>query len=350
MKKKILITWGLGYIGSHAVVAFEQAGYQTVILDNLSNSCVTTLRNIQSILGYKPEYFECDLRDRKSVFEIFETHDFDWVLHFAWAKAVWESCEQPIYYFQNNISGSLFLFEAMEKYSVKNIIFSSSATVYENTPDISFTSPQPSPLEEKEHKAGICETDKLGTTNPYGTTKLLLEKILEDLSQFSGFNVINLRYFNPIWAHPSGKLWEDPDGIPNNLLPFIMKVANGELSKLNVFGDDYDTIDGTWVRDYIDVNDLVEGHLLAYKKLEEKGSHFCDVFNLWVGKWKSVLEMLEASRKITGQEILHKISSRREGDVAEVFCNPSKAREELWFLAKVSLEESLENSWKFYKK
>ena len=188
-------------------------------------------------------------------------------------------------------------------------------------------------------------------------------KILEDLYQFAGFNVINLRYFNPIWAHPSWKLWEDPDGIPNNLLPFIMKVANGELKTLWVFWDDYDTIDGTGVRDYIDVNDLVDGHLLAYKKLEEiqpspltplpKGEGnqwFCDVYNLWVGKGISVLEMIDASRKITGQEISYEILKRREGDVAEVYCNPSKAKEELWFETKVSLDESLENSWKFYKK
>ena len=342
MKKKILITWGLGYIGSHAVVAFEEAWYETVILDNLSNSCVTTLRNIQNILGYKPKYYECDLRDRKKVFEVFEENNFDWVLHFAWAKAVGESCEQPIYYFQNNISGSLFLFEAMEKYSVKNIIFSSSATVYKPSPL--------TPLPKGEGNKAICETDELGTTNPYWTTKLLLEKILEDLSQFSGFNVINLRYFNPIWAHPTGKLWEDPDGIPNNLLPFVMKVANGELSELKVFGNDYDTIDGTGVRDYIDVNDLVDWHLLAYKKLESQTNNFCDVYNLWVGKWTSVLEMVEASRKITGQEIPYTISHRRDWDVAEVFCNAGKAKEELWFEAKVSLEESLVNSWKFYKK
>lgn len=334
MKKKILITGWLGYIGSHAVVAFEEAWYETVIMDNLSNSCVTTLRNIHSILGYKPKYYECDLRDRKSVFEIFEENNFHWVLHFAGAKAVGESCEQPIYYFQNNISGSLFLFEAMQKYDVKNIIFSSSATVY-----------------SQENISPLIETNSLSTTNPYGTSKLLLEKILEDLSEFASFNVINLRYFNPIWAHPSGKIWEDPEWIPNNLLPFIMKVANGELEKLNVFWNDYDTIDGTGVRDYIDVNDLVEGHLLAYKKLESQNSNsFCDVFNLWVGKWVSVLEMIEASRKITAQEIPYEIVERRSWDVAEVYCNPEKAKAELWFEAKVNLDESLENSWKFYKK
>lgn len=333
MKKKILITWGLGYIGSHAVVAFEQAWYETVILDNLSNSCVTTLRNIQSILGYKPKYYECDLRDRKKVFEVFEENNFDWVIHFAWAKAVWESCENPIYYFQNNISGSLFLFEAMEKFWVKNIIFSSSATVY-----------------HQDNKMPLVEVNKLWTTNPYGTTKLLLEKILEDLSQFSGFNVINLRYFNPIWAHSSGKIGEDPEWIPNNLLPFIMKVANGELEELKVFGDDYETIDGTGVRDYIDVNDLVDWHLLAYKKLEKQSNKFCDVYNLWVGKWISVLEMIEASRNITNKEIPYIVSERRNWDIWKVYCNPDKAEKELWFKVSVWLNESLDNSWKFYNK
>ena len=333
MKKKILITWGLGYIGSHAVVAFEQAWYETVILDNLSNSCVTTLRNIQSILGYKPKYYECDLRDRKKVFEVFEENNFDWVIHFAWAKSVWESCENPIYYFQNNISGSLFLFEAMEKFWVKNIIFSSSATVY-----------------HQDNKMPLVEVNKLWTTNPYGTTKLLLEKILEDLSEFSGFNVINLRYFNPIGAHPSGKIWENPEWIPNNLLPFIMKVANGELEELKVFGDDYETIDGTGVRDYIDVNDLVDWHLLAYKKLEEQSNKFCDVYNLWVGKWISVLEMIEASRNITNKEIPYIVSKRRNWDIWKVYCNPYKAEKELWFKVNVWLNESLENSWKFYNK
>ena len=333
MKKKILITWGLWYIGSHAVVAFEEAWYETVILDNLSNSCVTTLRNIQSILGYKPRYYECDLRDRKKVFEVFAENKFDWVIHFAWAKAVWESCENPIYYFQNNISGSLFLFEAMEKYSVKNIIFSSSATVY-----------------HQDNHMPLLEENKLWTTNPYWTTKLLLEKILEDLSEFSWFNVINLRYFNPIWAHNSGKIGEDPEGIPNNLLPFIMKVATWELETLQVFGEDYETIDGTWVRDYIDVNDLVDWHLLAYKKLEEQKNNFCDVFNLWIGKWLSVLEMIESSKKITWKNISFKIGERRKWDIWEVYCNPEKAKEKLWFEAKITLEESLENSWRFYNK
>ncbi|MCP4523661.1 MAG: UDP-glucose 4-epimerase GalE [Candidatus Gracilibacteria bacterium] len=365
MKKKILITGGLGYIGSHAVVSFEQAGYETIILDNLSNSSDTTLDNISEILGYTPKFYKGDLRNIGEIETVFSEHIFDGVIHFAGAKAVGESCDDPIYYFQNNIAGSINLFEIMKKYEVKNIIFSSSATVYKTSPL--------APLLKGEGNSAICETDELGTTNPYGTTKLLLEKILEDLSEFAGFRVINLRYFNPIGAHVSGKLGEDPEGIPNNLLPYIMKVANGELKSLQVFGNDYDTIDGTGVRDYIDVNDLVDGHLLAYGKLEGKAGvsagnktspqpfpleereqeqvkGFCAVYNLGIGKGVSVLEMVEAARKITGQGISYDIVPRRSGDVGEVYCNPEKSKSELGFEAKVSLEESLMNSWKFYKK
>lgn len=334
MKKKILITGWTGYIGSHAVVAFEEAGYETVILDNLSNSSDETLENIWNILWYIPEFYKCDLRNIDEIKNIFEEHIFDWVIHFAGAKAVWESCEDPIYYFQNNISGSINLFEVMKDFWVKNIIFSSSATVYDS-----------------ENTAPLSEKNKLWTVNPYGTSKLLLEKILEDLAKFAQFQVINLRYFNPIWAHTSGKIWENPEWVPNNLLPYIMKVATWELTKLNVYWDDYDTVDGTWVRDYIDVNDLVEGHLLAYKKLEKNQCvSFCDVYNLWVGKWASVLEMIKESEDVTWKKINYSFVDRRTGDLWEVYCCPDKAKNELWFDAKVSLKESLKNSWKFYKK
>jgi UDP-glucose 4-epimerase len=334
MKKKILITGWTGYIGSHAVVAFEEAGYETVILDNLSNSSDETLENIWNILWYIPEFYKCDLRNIDEIKNIFEEHVFDWVIHFAGAKAVWESCEDPIYYFQNNISGSINLFEVMKDFWVKNIIFSSSATVYDS-----------------ENTAPLSEKNKLWTVNPYGTSKLLLEKILEDLARFAQFQVISLRYFNPIWAHPSGKIWENPEWVPNNLLPYIMKVATWELTKLNVYWDDYDTLDGTWVRDYIDVNDLVEGHLLAYKKLEKnQWVSFCDVYNLWVGKWASVLEMIKESEDITWKKINYSFVDRRTGDLWEVYCCPDRAKNELWFDAKVSLKESLKNSWKFYKK
>lgn len=345
MKKTILITGWLWYIWSHAVVVFEQAWYKTVIIDNLWNSSIKVLDWINNIIGYKPDFYEVDLRDSEKLEEIFKKYKFDWVIHFAWLKSVWESCEKPLMYFDNNLIWSIRLFELMEKYWVKNIIFSSSATVY-----------------NLDLKSPFIENDLVwNTTNPYWTTKFLIEKILEDLSKFSSFNVVNLRYFNPIWAHPSWIIWENPDWIPNNLLPFIMKVATWEIKKLQVFGDDYETIDWTWVRDYIDVNDLIEWHLLAYKKLTPpsvpplpgEGSNknwFFNVYNLWTWRWISVFEMIEASKKITWRDILYNVVERRNWDLAEVYCNPSKAENELWWKAKTSLDESLENSWRFYCK
>lgn len=330
MKKTILITWGTGYIGSHWVVAFEQAWYKTVIVDNFVNSNIETLDWIEKIIGYKPDFYEVDLRDKSKLEEVFEKYNFDWVIHFAWLKAVWESCEKPLEYFDNNIVWTIKLLELMEKYNVKNIVFSSSATVYEPT--------NKSPLNEK-MKTGNC-------FNPYWTTKLLIENILKDLSSFSWFNVMNLRYFNPIWAHSSWYIWENPEWIPNNLLPFIMKVATWELDKVKVFWNDYNTIDGTWVRDYIDVVDLIDGHLKAYKNIKK----WFNVYNLWVGKWVSVLEMIEVVRKITWKEIPYEIAPRRAWDLAEVYCNPEKAFTELWWKAKTSLEDSIKNSWKFYNK
>lgn len=332
-KKIILITGWIWYIWSHAVVAFEQAGYKTVIVDNLDNSCLSTYRNIWEILGYKPDFYEVDLRDKEKLNEIFKKYKFDWVLHFAWLKAVGESCEKSLHYFDNNVVGSLRLFELMQEYSVKNIIFSSSATVYNFDNEIPYVETQ-----------NIWET-----TNTYATTKYLIEKILTDLSKFSKFNVINLRYFNPIWAHPSWLIWENPEWIPNNLLPFVMKVATWELPYLNVFWDDYETIDGSWVRDYIDVIDLIEGHLKAYELLENLDFNwFIDEFNLWVGKWISVFQIIETARKVTLKDIPFKIAPRRAGDIWEFYCNPSKAKNILDWESKTSIEESLKNAWKFY--
>ncbi len=329
-KKIILITWWTWYIGSHWVVAFEQAGYKIVIVDNLSNSNLKSLDWIEKILGYKPDFFEVDLRDKEKLEKIFEKYSFDWVIHFAWLKAVWESCEKPLEYFDNNLTGSIKLFELMEKFWVKNIVFSSSATVYapENI----------SPLVE------IMST--WNTSNPYWRTKFLIENILQDLADFSGFRVANLRYFNPIWAHSSWEIGENPEGLPNNLLPFIMKVATWELKQLQIFWDDYNTIDWTWVRDYIDVVDLIEGHLKAYEKINS----WFNTYNLWVGKWVSVLEMIKKSEKIVWKKIDYKIAQRRAWDLAEVYCNPEKAKKQLGWKAKISLEESLVNSWRFYNK
>jgi len=343
MKKTILITWWTGYIGSHWVVAFEQAGYKTVIVDNLCNSSVDTLEWIENILGYKPDFFEVDLRDKHLLEEIFKKYDFDWVIHFAWLKAVGESCDKPLEYFDNNIVWSIRLFELMEKYSVKNIIFSSSATVYQESNFWEWVWVR---------EDGIT----WNTSNPYGTTKFLLEQILIDLSKFSQFRVTNLRYFNPIWAHSSWFLWEDPEWIPNNLLPYIMKVATWKLECLQVFGDDYDTIDGTGIRDYIDVVDLIDGHLKAYEEIMNNEEWIMnnwgifDVYNLWVGKWVSVLEMVVVAEKITWKKIDYKIVGRREWDLGEVYCNPWKALKELWWKANTSLEDSLRNSWGFYSR
>jgi UDP-glucose 4-epimerase len=296
------------------------------------------------------------LRDTDFLEALFSKYSFDGVLHFAWLKAVWESTQKPLEYFDNNIVGSLRLFEVMEKYNVKNIIFSSSATVYD------LNQPIPSPS-LKPNGRGLSETwiseDSLvwNCTNPYGTTKFLLENILRDLSKFAWFQVVNLRYFNPIGAHESWCLWEDPSGIPNNLLPYVMRVVTGEYECVRVFGNDYDTKDGTWVRDYIDVCDLVDGHLKAYEYLEnptdlpwslmEGTNCVFETFNLWTGKWVSVLEMIQAAQKVTGIDVPYQIFSRREWDVAEVFCNPEKAEKILWWSAKVSLEESLEKSFRF---
>ncbi len=388
MKKTILITWWTGYIWSHWVVAFQQAWYKTVIVDNLVNSSLKSLDWIEKILWYKPDFYNIDLRtspqlstpghsllsfqdnspcpleDREQVKninyidwkevkwdfnleEVFKKYDFDWVIHFAWLKAVGESCEKPLEYFDNNIVWTIKLFELMEKYTVKNVVFSSSATVYK---------PESiSPLFET--------TDTWNTSNSYWTTKFITEQILRDLARFSNFRVMNLRYFNPIWAHPSWFIWEDPAWIPNNLLPYIMKVATGELENLKVFWDDYPTVDGTWVRDYIDVVDLIEGHLKAYERIKKiplsnfppEGERiatkwFFETYNLWVGRWVSVLEMVDVARKITWKEIPYEIVERRSWDLAEVYCNPDKAKKELGWEARTTLEDSIKNSWKFYNK
>jgi UDP-glucose 4-epimerase len=334
-------------------------GYKTIIVDNLDNSSLSVLENIWQILGYKPDFYEIDIRNLEEMKKVFEKYNFDWVIHFAWLKAVWESCKKPLKYFDNNIIWSIKLFELMEKFKVKNLIFSSSATVYDWDNDLPY-----------EEWYNVWET-----SNPYWTTKFLIEKILEDLTKFSFFNVINLRYFNPIWAHPSGLIWEDPKWIPNNLFPYIMKVATWELSELKIFWNDYDTKDGTGVRDYIDINDLVEWHIKAYEFLKLKGKSwklkeksnchsefiseslkinssweenlnrewFFETFNLWVGKWISVLELLKVCEKISGKKIPYSVIERRSWDLGKVYCSPEKAEKVLWWKAKISIEESVKN-------
>ena len=318
---KLLITWWLGYIWSHAVVEFEKVWYKTVIVDNLSNSKIQVLDRIEKILWYRPKFYKVDLLDKNWLKKVFEENEFDWVLHFAWLKAVWESCEKPILYFQNNITGSLNLFEIMEKFWVKNIIFSSSATVYniENLPQDSVEKVWNDIL----LKRWLRETDPVwNTTNPYWKTKWLIEEILKDLVKFSWFRVISLRYFNPIWAHPSWFLWEDPNWVPNNLMPYIMKVLKWDLKELKVFWWDYPTKDWTGVRDYIDIMDLIEGHLMARERLQKISSEDnqkivwkFEVYNLWVGRWLSVLEMIKIVEKVSWRKIPYKIVDRRPWDL-----------------------------------
>ena len=334
MKKIILITGWTGYIWSHWVVAFEQAGYKTVIVDNLVNSSINTLDWIKKIIWYKPDFFEIDLKNKDDLEEVFKKYNFDWVIHFAGLKSPFESQEKPILYFQNNISGSINLFELMDKYSVWNIVFSSSANTYSvlNTPPIK-------------------ENYLQSTTNPYWTSKFLLEKILEDLSKFSKFNVINLRYFNPIWAHSSWELWELPEWKPNNLFPFIFKVITWELKELQVFGWDYETHDWSWMRDYIDVVDLVNAHLLAYKKITKiKNNWFLDNYNVWTWKGLTVLDAIKNVENTLEKKLNYRIVERRKWDIPISFCDTTKIEKELGFKSEISLEESIKNSWNFYNK
>ncbi len=336
MDKYILITGWLWYIWSHCVVAFEQAWYKTVIIDNLSNSSLNSLIWIEKILGYKPDFFKTDLKNIIDLDKIFQKYNFELVVHFAWLKSVWESCKSPLDYHNNNIIWSIHLFELIQKFYVKNIIFSSSATVYK-------------PLIEENR--WFSENDLVwDCINPYWTTKFVLEQILKDLANYEWFKVMNLRYFNPIWAHKTWYIWEDSNWIPNNLLPYIMKVLSWELPYLNVFWDDYNTKDWTWVRDYIDVNDLIDGHLSAYNKITQKlksDEWFFETYNLWTWKWVSVLDMIKTTEKVTQKKVLYKVVWRRAWDLAEVYCNALKAEQDLNWKAKISLEESLKNSYNF---
>ena len=325
-QKTLLITGGTWYIGSHAVIAFELAGYRTVIIDSLVNSSRDTLSGIAQILGYTPDFYEGDICDRVFLTSIFERYSFDGVVHFAGLKAVGESCSEPLLYHANNVGGSITLFEIMEAYRVKNIIFSSSATVYRSDNIPPFTEDMP-----------------LGTTNPYGTTKLVIEYLLRDLATQRWWSVTALRYFNPIWAHPSWYIGETPSGIPNNLLPYLLDVAVWKRDTLNVYGDDYDTVDGTGVRDYIDVCDLVDAHVLAYEKLEEQ----YQVMNIGTGKGTSVLEMVSCLEGILGRDIPYTICPRRPGDIASVYCDPARAKEKLGWTAHTSIRESIAHSWNY---
>lgn len=323
----ILVTGGAGYIGSHACVELLMSGYEVVVIDNLSNSNEEALERVKEITGRTLKFYKNDLLDKDALEEIFKKEEIDAVMHFAGLKAVGESVAQPLRYYHNNITGTLILCEVMNKYGVKNLVFSSSATVYGNP-----------------HKVPISEDFPLSATNPYGRTKLMIEGILRDLyTADNSWNIAILRYFNPIGAHVSGKIGENPKGIPNNLVPYITQVAIGKLEKLSVYGDDYPTTDGTGVRDYIHVVDLVLGHLKALEKL--KCNPGVVTYNLGTGTGYTVLEVINAFAKTAQREIPYKIVERRPGDIAACYADASKAKEELGWSAEKGIEEMCKDSW-----
>ena len=328
----ILVTGGAGYIGSHTVIELLNQKEEVVIIDNFSNSKKQALDSIKKITGRDFKFYEIDYLDRKSLEKVFEENpEIDSVINFAGYKAVGESVQKPLDYYINNISGALVLLDTMKKYNVKKFVFSSSATVYGD--------PEIIPITE-ECKIG-------GTTNPYGTTKLYIEQILKDLYKSDNtWDIAILRYFNPVGAHESGLIGEEPQGKPNNLMPYVVRVAAGILDELSIFGNDYNTKDGTGVRDYIHVVDLAKGHLKALEKLnkEEKGLF---IYNLGTGTGYSVLDMVKAFEKATGKEVKYKIAPRREGDIATCYSNPKKAEEELGWKAEKTLEDMCKDSWRF---
>lgn len=326
----ILVTGGAGYIGSHTCVELLNAGHDIVILDNFYNSKSESLKRIKEITNKDFKFYEGDIRDRKLLDEILKNEDITAVIHFAGLKAVGESCRLPLEYYDNNIGGTITLLEAMRDADVKKIVFSSSATVY-GTNGVS-------PLKE--------DATVGGTTNPYGTTKLYIETILTDLYKSDNdWSICILRYFNPIGAHKSGKIGENPNGIPNNLMPYITQVAVGKLGHLNVFGNDYDTHDGTGVRDYIHVVDLALGHICAVNKVADDKGLF--IYNLGTGNGYSVLDIVKAFEKASGKEIKYVIAPRRDGDIATCYSDPSKAKAELNWTAKRGLDEMCEDSWRW---
>ena len=327
---KILVTGGTGYIGSHTCVELIKKGYDVVIFDNLFNSKIDVLDRIEKITGVRPGFYRADLLDEQSMRPVFEEHRFDAVIHFAGLKAVGESVEKPLLYYENNIAGSVNLCKLMNEYGCKRLIFSSSATVYGDPEQIPIT---------EECPKGQC-------TNPYGWTKSMLEQVFTDLQKADEeWSVVLLRYFNPIGAHESGLLGESPNGIPNNLMPYIMQVAVGKLPELGVFGDDYDTPDGTGVRDYIHVVDLARGHVNAVEKVT--GTTGVNIYNLGTGNGYSVLDIVKAFEAANDIKIPYTIKPRRAGDVATCYADPTKAAKELGWKAEFDLQKMCEDSWNF---
>lgn len=329
----VLITGGAGYIGSHTALELLNEGYDVVVFDNLCNSSKESLRRVEMLAGKKLSFYEGDILDRAELEKMFEAENIEAVIHCAALKAVGESVKKPLEYYQNNITGTLTLLSVMQKAGVKSIVFSSSATVYGN--------PETIPITEECPK-GQC-------TNPYGWTKSMMEQIMTDLQKADpAWNVILLRYFNPVGAHESGRIGEDPKGIPNNLMPYISQVAVGRLEKLGVFGDDYDTPDGTGVRDYIHVVDLALGHVKAIRYLKENPG--LDVINLGTGTGYSVLDMVKAFEKACGKKIPYEIKPRRAGDIAVCYASPLKAEKVLGWKAVRGLDEMCEDSWRWQSK
>lgn len=328
----VLVTGGAGYIGSHTLVELLQAEYDIVAVDNFVNSSEEAINRVRRITGKNLKFYRADLQERDAVERIFSENKIDSVIHFAGLKAVGESVTIPLRYYSNNLQSTLNLCEVMKQYQVKKLVFSSSATVY-GTPK----------------RVPVSEDFPLSVTNPYGRTKLMIEEILGDLYQSDkSFNIALLRYFNPVGAHKSGLIGEDPKGIPNNLVPYIAQVAGGKLKFLKVYGNDYDTKDGTGVRDYIHVTDLAKGHILALKKLDTNPG--IEAYNLGTGMGFSVLEMVEAYAQASGREIPYKLADRRPGDVASSYADTTKAKRELGFETKFGIEDMCRDSWNWQSK
>lgn len=327
----ILVTGGAGYIGSHVCVELINAGYQPIVVDNLSNSKVESLNRVEKITGKRPLFYQADINNKDALRTIFSAHSIAAVMHFAGLKAVGESSQIPMKYYRNNVAGTLSLAEVMEEFSVWKMIFSSSATVYGDPVSVP-----------------IDETFATSATNPYGRSKLIVEDILRDMAKAPGnqWNITLLRYFNPVGAHESGLIGEDPAGIPNNLVPYVSQVAIGKLKELSVFGNDYDTVDGTGVRDYIHVVDLALGHLAALKALEKTATG-CRAINLGTGTGYSVLQIVAAFEAASGKKVPYKIVARRPGDIASCYADPKIAKEQLGWQAQYDLTRMMQDTWRW---
>lgn len=332
MSKKILVTGGTGYIGSHTVVELINAGHEVEIVDNLYNSKISVLDKIEEITGVRPKFYEADLLDFSTLMDIFQDGEYDAVMHFAGLKAVAESVREPLLYYDNNLYGTLNVLKCMRICGVHELVFSSSATVYGAINSGKLT-------EEMETGREI--------TNPYGETKYIIERIISDLAaSWPKFSAVILRYFNPVGAHPSGLIGEDPNGIPNNLMPVIMNVYRGEIAELSIYGDDYETADGTCVRDYIHVVDLAKGHIAALNALDKRGVL---VYNLGTGKGTSVKEMVAAFEKASGEKLPCRVAERRAGDIAEMYASPEKAEKELRWKAELTIDDAMRDTLKYIK-